>query len=150
MNTARDHQSNFYRVYRAPCFPPYYDGSNRRRYWGQELRRDSHAESQVWKGHWKKQHQRFWVNKNNYRESYYDPWKEQMPSSAKVYNHLQQAQNGKGFLYQAYRTKRKPMLYSKISNKGTVNHFRPGRESRPDTHQDENQERMRTDFIEIG
>lgn len=149
MNTARDHHSNFYKVYPAHSLPRYYDGSNRKRDWGHEQRRHNHAESQVWKGYWKKQHQRPWVN-NNYKERYYDPWQEQMSSSTKVYNNFQQAQNGKGFLYQMYRTRRKPMLHRQISNKGTANHFRPGRESRPETHQDEQQEMMTTQFMEIS
>lgn len=150
MNTARDRYPSFYNVYPANGLNSYYDGSNRKREWGYEQRRHSHPASQVWKGYWKKQHQRPWVSKNTYKQRYYDPWKEQMYSSPKVYNNFQQAQNGKDYLYQAYRNRRKSMLHRKILNKGTVNHFRAERESRPETHQDEKEETMTTEFMEIS
>lgn len=80
------------------------------------------------------------MNKGNYKERYYDPWKEQTFS---------QPQNGKGFLYQMYRARRKPMLHRKISNEDSAHHFRPGRESRPETHKDEKPETMTKEFMEI-
>lgn len=80
VNTARDHHSTFYRVYPVHSSPHYYDEGHRKWDWGHEQRRHGHAESQVWRGCWRKQ-QRFWVSRSTYRERYYYPWKEQMSSS---------------------------------------------------------------------
>lgn len=136
-------------MYPVHNYHHYYDDNNRKWGWGYDQRRHSHAGSHVWKGYWKKHHQRPWGYRNSYRERYCDPWREQMFLSTKAYNSSLD-QNGKCFSYQAYQPRRKPMSPRKIPMKGPANHYRPGRENGPEPHRDEKQEIMTTEFIEFG
>lgn len=144
MKTAR-----VYEVCPPQGFPAHCDSTKHKWDWGHEQRRHSHGDSQVWKRCWKKQHQRSWANKNN-KERHYHPWKGELLFHRAIEFPRNPKRKRLSLPVEVDQEETEATVHLKISNKETADHFRPAGESKPDTHQDEKQERMATEVMQKG